>query len=68
MFVPRVIQGSVQPESFYNVWRYTIHVLTLQAFSKPEVQSAIMDCTQNPMNVIKYQSNPEVMMVSHQPA
>jgi len=29
------------------------------------VQTAIMDCTQNPMNVIKYQSNPEVMMVSH---
>ncbi|DBA73359.1 hypothetical protein WJX77_003581 [Trebouxia sp. C0004] len=33
------------------------------AFSKAEVQKAIMDCTQNPMNIIKYQSNPEVMMV-----
>lgn len=34
-----------------------------EAFSKPEVQTAMMECTQNPMNVVKYQSNPEIMNV-----
>ena len=37
----------------------------LQAFAKQEVQAAIMDCTQNPMNIINYQNNPDIMMVSH---
>jgi hypothetical protein len=33
------------------------------AFAKPEVQQAIMDITQNPLNVMKYQDQPEVMKV-----
>ncbi|KAK9817837.1 hypothetical protein WJX72_002915 [[Myrmecia] bisecta] len=34
-----------------------------QAFSKPNVQKAIMDITQNPANISKYVSDPEVMLV-----
>ena len=36
----------------------------LQSFAKPEVQAAIMDCTQDPMNILKYQNNEEIMRVS----
>ena len=39
-------------------------VLCVQSFSKPEVQAAIMDCTQDPMNILKYQNNEEIMRVS----
>ena len=44
---------------------FTSWCLGLQAFAKQEVQAAIMDCTQNPMHMMNYQNNPEVMMVSH---
>lgn len=30
------------------------------AFSKPKVQAAILDCSSNPANIIKYYSDPEV--------
>lgn len=33
------------------------------SFSKPEVQEAIMDVTQNQMNITKYANNPEIMAV-----
>ena len=36
----------------------------LQAFNKPDVQAAIMEITANPMAMMKYQQNPEVMQVS----
>jgi hypothetical protein len=29
-------------------------------FSNPKVQAAIMDISQNPMNIVKYQQDPEV--------
>lgn len=29
-------------------------------FSNPKVQAAIMDISANPMNIMKYQSDPEV--------
>ena len=45
-------------------WLSQAQTFLLQAFAKQEVQTAIMDCTQNPMNIINYQNNPEVMMVS----
>lgn len=32
-------------------------------FSNPKVQAAIMDISQNPMNIVKYQGDPEVMKV-----
>ncbi|KXZ55944.1 hypothetical protein GPECTOR_2g1495 [Gonium pectorale] len=32
-------------------------------FSNPRVQAAIMDISQNPMNIMKYQTDPEVMKV-----
>lgn len=32
-------------------------------FSNPKVQSAIFDISQNPMNISKYQGDPEVMKV-----
>eukprot|EP00798_Chlamydomonas_sp_ICE-L_P000946 gene946-33933_t len=32
-------------------------------FSNPKVQAAIMDISQNPMNIMKYQSDPEIMKV-----
>lgn len=32
-------------------------------FSNPKVQQAIFDISQNPMNISKYQSDPEVMKV-----
>lgn len=32
-------------------------------FQNPRVQQAIMDISQNPMNVVKYQNDPEVMKV-----
>ncbi len=32
-------------------------------FSNPKVQAAIMDISQNPMNITKYQGDPEVMKV-----
>ncbi len=31
------------------------------AFQDPAIQAAIMDCSQNPMNITKYQDNPKVM-------
>ncbi len=33
------------------------------SFSKPEVQAAIMDVTQNQMNITKYSNNPDIMAV-----
>ncbi|MED6118694.1 Protein TIC 40, chloroplastic [Stylosanthes scabra] len=33
------------------------------AFQNPRVQAAIMDCSQNPMNITKYQNDQEVMSV-----
>ncbi|KAK7301995.1 hypothetical protein RJT34_12872 [Clitoria ternatea] len=33
------------------------------AFQNPKVQAAIMDCSQNPMNITKYQNDKEVMDV-----
>ncbi|MED6185243.1 Protein TIC 40, chloroplastic [Stylosanthes scabra] len=33
------------------------------AFQNPRVQAAIMDCSQNPMNISKYQNDQEVMSV-----
>lgn len=33
------------------------------AFQNPRVQAAIMDCSQNPMNIMKYQNDKEVMDV-----
>ncbi|KAG4920437.1 hypothetical protein AAZX31_18G048100 [Glycine max] len=33
------------------------------AFQNPRVQAAIMDCSQNPMNITKYQNDKEVMDV-----
>ena len=33
------------------------------AFQNPKVQAAIMDCSSNPMNITKYQDDPEVMTV-----
>ena len=32
-------------------------------FSNPKVQAAIMDISANPMNIMKYQSDPEIMKV-----
>ncbi|GAX74063.1 hypothetical protein CEUSTIGMA_g1513.t1 [Chlamydomonas eustigma] len=32
-------------------------------FSNPKVQAAIMDISQNPMNIVKYQQDPEIMSV-----
>jgi hypothetical protein len=31
------------------------------AFQNPKVQAAVMDCAANPMNITKYQNDPEVM-------
>lgn len=31
------------------------------AFQNPKVQAAVMDCSANPMNITKYQNDPEVM-------
>ncbi|KAH9626396.1 hypothetical protein KSS87_009082 [Heliosperma pusillum] len=33
------------------------------AFQNPKIQQAIMDCSQNPMNIMKYQNDREVMDV-----
>ncbi|KZV57075.1 protein TIC 40, chloroplastic-like [Dorcoceras hygrometricum] len=33
------------------------------AFQNPRVQAAIMECSQNPMNIVKYQNDKEVMDV-----
>lgn len=35
-------------------------------FSNPKVQAAIIDISANPMNIMKYQSEPEVMRVLEQ--
>lgn len=32
-------------------------------FSNPKVQAAIIDISSNPMNIMKYQNDPEVMKV-----
>jgi hypothetical protein len=32
-------------------------------FANPKVQAAIFDISQNPMNVMKYQEDPEIMKV-----
>ena len=34
-----------------------------QGFSNPKVQAAIIDISQNPMNVMKYQNDPEIMKI-----
>ncbi|RYR27527.1 hypothetical protein Ahy_B01g051547 [Arachis hypogaea] len=34
-----------------------------RAFQNPRVQAAIMDCSQNPMNITKYQNDKEIMDV-----
>ena len=34
-----------------------------QGFSNPKVQAAIIDISQNPMNIMKYQNDPEIMKV-----
>ena len=31
------------------------------AFQNPKIQSAVMDCSTNPMNITKYQDDPEIM-------
>lgn len=31
------------------------------AFQNPKVQAAVMDCSTNPMNITKYQNDPEIM-------
>eukprot|EP00245_Coleochaete_scutata_P013060 TRINITY_DN520_c0_g1_i2.p1 TRINITY_DN520_c0_g1~~TRINITY_DN520_c0_g1_i2.p1 ORF type:complete len:503 (-),score=74.95 TRINITY_DN520_c0_g1_i2:335-1843(-) len=33
------------------------------AFAKPNIQAAILDCSQNPLNIAKYTNDPEVMKV-----
>ena len=33
------------------------------AFSSPKVQAAVMDVSTNPMNIVKYQNDPEVLKV-----
>ncbi|PKU60728.1 Protein TIC 40, chloroplastic [Dendrobium catenatum] len=33
------------------------------AFQNPKVQAAIMDCSQNPLSIAKYQNDKEVMDV-----
>ncbi|KAL5215422.1 hypothetical protein ABZP36_006823 [Zizania latifolia] len=33
------------------------------AFQNPKIQTAIMDCSQNPLNIVKYQNDKEVMDV-----
>ena len=33
------------------------------AFSNPKVQEAVMDVSQNPMNIVKYQNEPDVLKV-----
>ncbi|KAK4837178.1 hypothetical protein QYF36_003397 [Acer negundo] len=33
------------------------------AFQNPRIQAAIMDCSQNPMSIMKYQNDPEVMSI-----
>ncbi len=35
------------------------------AFQKPKVMQAIMESQQNPMAIMKYQDDPDVMMVRH---
>lgn len=32
-----------------------------QSFQNPKVQQAVMDCSTNPMNITKYQDDPEIM-------
>ena len=39
----------------------------LQAFGKQEVQQAIFEVTRNPMAIVNYQDNAEIMMVSSAP-
>ena len=34
-----------------------------QAFQDPKVQAAVMDCSTNPMNITKYQNDPQIMGV-----
>lgn len=36
-------------------------------FSNPKVQAAIMDISQNPMNIVKYNDQPEVRMTCLSP-
>ena len=33
------------------------------AFQNPKIQQAVMDCSSNPNNIVKYQSDPEIMNV-----
>lgn len=35
------------------------------AFSNPKVQAAVMDVSTNPMNIVKYQNEPDVLKVSN---
>lgn len=41
--------------------------LMLQALEKPEVQAAFADCSKNPRNILKYQNDPDIVMVSSAP-
>ena len=36
-------------------------------FSNPKVQAAIIDISQNPMNIVKYQNDPEVRNNAYKP-
>jgi hypothetical protein len=36
---------------------------TAASFQNPKVQAAMMDCSQNPNNISKYQDDPEIMSV-----
>ena len=33
------------------------------AFQNPKIQQAVMDCSSNPNNIMKYQNDPEIMQV-----
>ena len=33
------------------------------AFQNPKIQQAVMDCSSNPNNIMKYQNDPEIMNV-----
>ena len=33
------------------------------AFQNPKIQQAVMDCSSNPNNIMKYQNDPEIMSV-----
>eukprot|EP00891_Asterochloris_glomerata_P004331 jgi/Astpho2/4331/fgenesh1_pg.00065_%23_16_t len=51
--------GSPQMEEYMR----NFNMNPEEAFSRPEVGQAVMDISQNPANLIKYQDNPEIMKV-----